>query len=126
MLKQPQEHILHVEGLVWTGAEGSQSGHFLPPLLGCSRPWDPREPRQGRAREQAVPHSSPSLGSSEEGRGGHTHWHMEKPPRCRTHTGAPFKKKNKDTPDCWVQNQLVFTEASTEPWVLQLGRRLAG
>lgn len=41
--------------------------------------------------------------------------------RTQTH---PF---NKDTPDSWVQNQLVFTERPPrQPWVLQLCRRFAG
>ena len=57
---------------------------------------------------------------------GDTHTDLWRSPQGAEHTQVHLIKKKEDTPDCWVQNQLVFTEASIEPWVLQLGRGLLG
>lgn len=88
----------------------------------------------GPRRAQAEP--CPGAGSApfisipgvqqERKRGTHTLTYGEALRVQNTHRCTLKKKKKEDTPDCWVQNQLEFTEASIEPWVLQLGRGLLG
>ena len=93
VLKQPWRHILQCKDWCGQGLRAVRVAISYPRCWGAPGLGTPGSPGRAVPWGQGAPHSSPSLGSSKEGRRGHTHRPKEKPSGCRTHTGAPYKKK---------------------------------